>query len=136
MAQLAEMDYGTAGTAGTNDTGRPTVCCRNALWGRVSTSAADCTTLYKFKLVSVRRARPNPFSRISQVMVEPEIIIRAIYRLGIFRNKVLGRVFGTEIELVEEIRSKLRKEQLRNFELLLKHIGGLGRGVQTKRRES
>ena len=55
-------------------------------------------------------------------MVAPEIIIRAIYRLGIFQNKVLGRIFGTKKELVEERRSKLRKEQLRNFKLLLKHI--------------
>ena len=114
------MDYVTADTSYTCG---PTVCCKNAVQGRVSTSAADCTTLYKFKLVSLRRASANPFSGMSQVMVEPEIIIRAIYRMGIFRNKVPGRMFGTKKELVEEGRSKLRREQLCNFELLLKYIG-------------
>jgi len=58
--------------------------------------------MYKLKLVGLRRASPNPFSRISQVMVAPEIIIRSIYRLSVFQNKVLGRIFGTEKELVKE----------------------------------
>ena len=73
----------------------------------------------------MRTASPKPFSVISQVMVAPESLIRSIYRLRVFQNKVLGRISGTKKELVKEGWSALHNEQRGSFKSLLKHISVL-----------